>query len=214
MRLPLSAGLNEAHVPILVSSNIGTVSKIIVVFGDPIQDMGIWAYRTVGSEGINAGSAVSLAKAVFRHEPGSEEGSHKAKAKAQGPVALLLANTGQLIWHCGSGRAVTNSTWLAMPRASSVEPPPVMTRRNKIPGSANWQEHVESVFQQILTARGRLVKQDAKIGIIGLAGGGSAAIRYLAKDCKHFRGRGCHYSSLNNPRRELLESTHLCHLPS
>lgn len=53
--LPLISKVNEAHVPILVSSNLSTASHIIVVFGEPVQDLGIWAYRSIGVDGINAG---------------------------------------------------------------------------------------------------------------------------------------------------------------
>jgi hypothetical protein len=59
-----------------------------------------------------------------------------------------------------------------------------MTRRNKIPRNSNWQEHVECVFEDVLAARGRLISEDAKIDIIGVAEGGLGAVRYLAKNCE------------------------------
>lgn len=53
MRLPLrekadgkiiQSHPDEAHVLIMVSDNFGTTSRIIVMFGEPIQDFGVWAY--------------------------------------------------------------------------------------------------------------------------------------------------------------------------
>ncbi|PYI07261.1 hypothetical protein BO78DRAFT_429075 [Aspergillus sclerotiicarbonarius CBS 121057] len=184
LRLPLTAKPTDPHVPILVSKNISSASRVIVVFGEPVQDLGIWAYRTVGQEGIDAGSAVAFARAVLSKK---DDADSKAPNKDLSDTALVLANTGQLVWHCRSSRAMTLASWPCMPRESAVDSPPAMTRRNKIPGNENWQEHVNCVFDEILAARGRLVRADAKIGVIGLVDGGLAAIRYLANDWKEWR---------------------------
>ncbi|KAL2868599.1 uncharacterized protein BJX67DRAFT_45896 [Aspergillus lucknowensis] len=176
LRIPLTSGPSKPHVPILVSKNLSSASRIILVFGEPVQDLGIWAYRIVGTESINAGSAVDFAQAVLK--PGEN---------AKGDVALVLANTGQLVWHCASGRAMTINSWLAQPRPSAVDPPPGETKRNKVPGNGNWQEHVNSVFDGIVASWGRLVRKDAKIDVIGLADGGLGAIRYLANNWDPWR---------------------------
>lgn len=192
LRLPLTSGPTKPHVPILVSKNLSTASRIILVFGEPVQDLGIWAYRTVGSENINAGSAVNFVKAILNPEEHNQTNgtngingvSGKGPSSQYGDVAVVLANTGQLSWHCGSGRAMTHVSRMALPRASAVDPPLVQTDRNRIPGHENWQEHVSSVFEGIFAARGQLVRSDAKIDVIGLAEGGYGAIRYLASNCK------------------------------
>jgi hypothetical protein len=118
---------------------------------------------------------VAFARAILGQKPGA--------GFKDADTALLLANTGQLIWHCGSSRAITTQTRLALPRSSAVDTPLTMTRRNKIPSNQDWQEHVACVFDEILSARGRLVKEDAKIDIIGLSEGGLGAIRYLEAEC-------------------------------
>ncbi|KAB8261175.1 Arb2 domain-containing protein [Aspergillus pseudonomiae] len=187
LRLPLTSKVNEAHVPILVSSNLSTASRIIVVFGEPVQDLGIWAYRSIGVDGINAGSAVSFAKAVLRPEP-NEEGTDTESFSKRGDTALMLANTGQLIWHCGARRPMTLPSWLAYPRPSAVDPPLMMTHRNKIPSNSCWEDHVACVFDEILADRGRLVRHDARINIVGIAEGGQGAIRYLSLNWEHWRG--------------------------
>ncbi|KAL3442068.1 Arb2 domain-containing protein [Aspergillus insuetus] len=181
LHLPLNSGPTKPHVPILVSKNLSTASRIILVFGEPIQDLGIWAYWTVGAENINAGSAVDFAKAVL------ERGENEHNGGKKGDIALVLANTGQLIWHCATGRALSINSWLAQPRPSAVESAPGETKRNKIPGNENWQAHVSSVFGGILSARGQLARKDAKIDVIGVAEGGLGAVRYLALNWNTWR---------------------------
>ncbi|KAE8418673.1 Arb2 domain-containing protein [Aspergillus pseudocaelatus] len=187
LRLPLTSKVNEAHVPILVSSNLSTASRIVVVFGEPVQDLGIWAYRSIGADGINAGSAVSFAKAVL-HPETNEDGTNTECAPKHSDTALVLANTGQLIWHCGARRPMTLPTWLAYPRPSAVDPPLMMTHRNKIPGNGCWEDHVSCVFNEILADRGRLVRHDAKINVVGIAEGGQGAIRHLSLKWEDWRG--------------------------
>ncbi|KAL4799763.1 Arb2 domain-containing protein [Aspergillus venezuelensis] len=190
LRLPLTPIPNKPHVPILVSQNLAKASRIILVFGEPVQDLGIWAYRTVGAENINAGSAIDFAKAVlYPNDAHAYTGTHGAEyatstsnghiQSPKGDTALVLANTGQLYWHCGMSKAMTYNTKLALPRASAVDPPLAETSRNKIPGHENWENHVSSVFEEILNARGRLVKNDAKIQVIGASEGGKAVVTYL-----------------------------------
>ncbi|KAF7585664.1 hypothetical protein BBP40_010345 [Aspergillus hancockii] len=186
LRLPLTSKPTDPHVPILVSANLSTSSRIIVVFGEPVQDLGVWAYRSVGTDGIDAGSAVSFAKAILRPET-MQEGSNTELETKRGDTALVLANTGQLIWHCGARKAMTLPSWLAFPRSSAVDPPLMMTPRNKIPENRHWEEHIACVFNQILADRGRLVRADAKINIVGLADGGLGAVRYLADDWEAWR---------------------------
>ncbi|KAJ5808490.1 hypothetical protein N7474_009759 [Penicillium riverlandense] len=161
-RLPLSASPQEAHVPILVSNNLPTASRIVVIFGEPSQDLGIWAYRTVGVDSIHAGSAVGLARAALNKD-----------------TALVLANTGQLIWHCSSGRAVTQPTWLSLPRSSACAGQPTMSYRNKIPGNTDWPEHVSYVFDNVLAPRVWCNGTAPRIDVIGVSEGGLAAFQYL-----------------------------------
>lgn len=188
LRVPLTASPKDPHVPILVSANLSTASRILVVFGEPNQDLGIWAYRSIGMEGINVGSAVSLVEHVLKPDPNTDNTSATGPSgkRIMSDTALILANTGQLIWHSGGERAITHASWLALPRRSAVDPPMTMTQRNKIPSNGNWQEHVECVFEEVLADRGRLVRSDARIDVIGVAEGGLGVLRYLRDDCMIF----------------------------
>lgn len=94
---------------------------------------------------------------------------------------LILTNPGQLVWHCAKERAISLPTWHALPRKYAVEPPMKMTLRNRIPKNETWQDHITYVFEEVL---GKLVPEDTKIDIIGLAEGGLGAVRYLAEHCK------------------------------
>lgn len=174
LRLPLGVTADEPHVPILASSNLQTAKRVVVVFGSPMQDLGIWAYRTVGTVSIAEGTVVSFVKAVLGDDQISS---------GQGDTAVVIANTGQLLYHNRSGRAMSQRSWLALPRESAVHPGLKITRRNKVPRNSNWQEHVECVFDDVLAARGRMVSEDTRFDIIGVAEGGLAAVRYLARNC-------------------------------
>ncbi|PLB45748.1 hypothetical protein P170DRAFT_500300 [Aspergillus steynii IBT 23096] len=207
LKLPLFPGPTDPHVPILVSSNLSTASRIIVVLGEPVQDLGIWAYRSVGTDGIDFGSAVRFARAVLHPDSSTatnKSPSHKTGANNHPDTALVLANTGQLIWHCGSQSAMTMQSWLALPRESAVDPPLTMTHRNTIRGNENWQAHVDCVFDEILAPGSRLVRDDVQVQVVGIADGGLGAIRYLASRWQEWHTR---ISSicLTNP----LHFTHL-----
>ncbi|KAJ6020631.1 hypothetical protein N7540_006135 [Penicillium herquei] len=164
--LPLCSGANDTTVPILVSKDIANKSRIIVVCGEPNQDLGIWAYRSI-HEGINYGSAVDLTKAVLGE-------------KMDNDVGLIIANTGQLIWHCASERAVTQQTWLASPRPYGNWGQPTMSWRNKIPHNNDWTQHVQYVFKKVLWPY--VNGKKTRIDVIGMSEGGLAALKYLQAD--------------------------------
>ncbi|KAJ5667065.1 hypothetical protein N7507_002929 [Penicillium longicatenatum] len=165
LRLPLGTDELESHVPILTTPNLAQKSRILVVVGEPVQDLGVWAYRSI-HEGINFGSAIDFTKAVLGDDKKMDFG-------------LVIANTGQLTWHCASQRAISQQTWLATPRPYANWGQATMSWRNKIPSNGDWQEHVQYVFEKVLWPA---VGKDTRIDIIGMSEGGLGAIRYLQKD--------------------------------
>lgn len=160
---------DEAHVPIMVSGNLRKASRIIVVFGEPVQDFGVWAYRLIGGDKINKGSAVDFARAVLGADD-NKTGN-----------ALVLANTGQLLWNSLYSRAVTNVTWASLPRPAANWGPPAMSWRTKIPGNNDWREHIHHVFSKVLWP---CTREGTRIDIIGMSEGGLGAIEYLETNCK------------------------------
>ncbi|OKL60525.1 hypothetical protein UA08_04283 [Talaromyces atroroseus] len=177
LRLPVGAQTHEKHVPILHSTNISAAKRIIVVLGSPDQELGIWTYRSISEKGINVGSMVDFAKAVLQRDKDNTKepnGEHDS-------IALVIANSGQLIYHCGSGTSMSRSTWFALPVASAAHPPLRQTYRNVVPGNTNWRKHVRYIFENVLAAGGEFVNANAKIDIIGVEEGGLAAVEYLGE---------------------------------
>lgn len=183
VRLPLGATPSSHHVPILVSKSIETKSRVIVVFCETVQDLGIWAYRTVHKEGINIGSAVNFVTAALGNdgETGQVDGQ-RANGNDDEKPGIILTNPGQLIWHEKSQTAMNIRSWRALPRRYAVDPPKKMTFNNKIPRNYNWRDHITCVFEDVLT---NLVSKNAKIDMIGVSEGGSIALQYLSEHCKY-----------------------------
>lgn len=171
IHLPLQQEEKEAHVPIMVSKNVGsaiTPSRVMVVFGNDDQDLGIWSFRGIGRDGINIGSTVDFVKAVLASE------NHKN-------TLLVLANIGQLIWHCGTQRAVTKRTWDAEDRPHGCSPAKGLGPRNVIPRNKNPGQHVEDVFAEIVLPS---CGPHTKIDIICMMDGGLAVLQFLRKTCE------------------------------
>jgi hypothetical protein len=163
------APTDEPHVPILVSKNLFKAARIIVVFGEPVQDLGIWAYRCIGDDGINFGSAVDFTKGVLSE--------HNDKSG----TALVIANTGQLLWHCASSRAVTQRTWEAADRPAGPWGQATRSWRNVVPGNKDWREHIQYVFDHVLWP---WLDKKCRVDVIGVSEGGQGALEYLQKRCK------------------------------
>ncbi|KAJ5137441.1 hypothetical protein N7526_003674 [Penicillium atrosanguineum] len=168
---------SETHVPVLVSPNLLNAPRIILVFGEPIQDIGIWSYRAILQDGINIGSAVNFTKAVLGESKGEECSGERTD------TALILANTGQLLWHCGTTRAITTQTWLANSRPSGASDQAGMSHRNVIPWNRDWQEHINYVFQALW----RYLGPSSRVDVIGMSEGGLGAINYLMDHWERWR---------------------------
>jgi hypothetical protein len=160
----LNASLTDPHVPILTSPHLSTAKRIIVYFGESVQDLGVLAYRIVGQENIAAGSALN-----FVHDVQSREGS--------GNTAIVIANPGQLLWSRRGQRALTMASWNGQQRkngiTSAVRVDPV---RNHIPGNMNVEGHVKSVFEEVI---GKLAREDVVIDVIGIGDGAEESVKYL-----------------------------------
>lgn len=96
---------------------------------------------------------------------------------------LIIANPGQLHWYRGGKRAVTWHEWQALPRKSAVHDTFRFDEtRNKIAENGDYREHVKYVFENVL---GGMLRQDAKLDIIGLETTGTAAMEHLAQNCQY-----------------------------
>ena len=159
--------------PILTSANISTAKQIIVYFGDSFQDLGIFAYRTVGQDSIAAGSVINFINAI--------------QASSSDPPAVVIANLGQSIWYRRGKKALTQVSWRTLPMKTAVSLGFVVDKvKNSIPKNESMAEHVKCVFED---AVGRLAHVDAKVYVIGVAEGAVEAVEYLQKSWEMWKGR-------------------------
>ncbi len=173
IRLPLGSTETDNHVPIWVSPNISFKKRVIVIFGERHQDLGIFSYRVIGDDGLNAGSCLNLVNAVQRGPAATSDDS---------VPGIVIANPGQLFWYRGGSRAVTSTEWQNLPRASAVDEPfRVDEVQNRATGNTNFYEHINYIFEHLIPAK---LNEEAKLDLIGLEWPGAAVVEYLATNCK------------------------------
>ena len=169
--MPLGASQTDRHTQILVSKNLKQKKRVIVLFGERQQDLGIFAYRVIGNDTIAQGSAIDIVTAI--DQVPTLDGLSRG---------VIITNPGQLLWYRGEGRAVTYGEWMNLPRQSAVhdalEMDPVT---NTIPGNRDYREHVQYIFEHVMRD---LVSEDVKFELIGLESTGHAMIEYLGNNCE------------------------------
>lgn len=136
-----------------------------------MQDLGVLAYRIIGQESIAAGSALN-----FFHDVQSHEGN--------GDTAIVFANMGQLLWHRRTQRAMTMASWNGQPRkngvSNAVRIDPI---KNHVPGNVNVEEHVKSIFEEVI---GKAAREDVAINAIGIGDGAEDLVKYLDQNWGHW----------------------------
>jgi hypothetical protein len=155
--LPLGTiSRSQKHVPIRLTPNLATKSRVVLILGEPGQALGIRAYRVCGQAGgINKGSMVGFLKALLK-QPSS--------ATDRSPPGIILANPGELWWWPEGKKGLTPSARLRIPMASAVHVARVYKHgENIIPENANPKEHVRYIFEKVLP---EFVGKEAKMDII------------------------------------------------
>lgn len=185
-----------------MSPNLAEKKHVIVLFTERHIDLGILSYRILGDEGINTGSVVNLVKAIL-----------ESPAPPAGRPGLVIANPSQLIWSRAAKRAVTDREWVNLPRDSAVYLAARIDEvKNRIEGNRNFEEHVQYIFEHILTPTERdehtfpnpICHPDAKFSIIGLEFPGSAALQYIVHNWTYWGSRiSC--VAICNPQHTLKE---------
>lgn len=158
LRLPQGTPATEPHLPIFITPNLDTKTRIVVIFGEPTQDLGIVAGRVAnGPGGINEGSMVSIVRALASQRSSPDDAS---------PPGIVLANTGQTYWWPEGKRAITVSASAALPLPSlmhkGIREVPSL---NGIPGNENPREHVKCVFDQVL---GCMAGEQAVVDVVAI----------------------------------------------
>lgn len=174
LRLPIGAEPSDKHVPIYLSPNIKHKKRVIVCFPDSQIDPTVLSFRISGEEAVGNGTISKMASGVMNGPTATSD---------NGAPGLLIANPGQLLWCRGESRAVTRFEWMNLPRPSAAHPCyRIDTEKNLIPGNTTSKEHVEYIFNNVLTEM--YIDPECKIDIIGLEWTGKEVVDYLALNCK------------------------------
>ena len=136
-----------------------------------MQDLGIFAHRIIGQDSIASGSVLDFVHAVQSIEDSAD-------------TAIVIANPGQLLWYRRGQRAMTIVSWNALPRKTGVgNPMRIDAVKNHVPGNGTANEHIRSVFEDVLR---KLARQDAVIDLIGMGDGAEGAVGYLDQNWKQW----------------------------
>ncbi|KAK0656781.1 Arb2 domain-containing protein [Cercophora newfieldiana] len=160
---------NEKHAPIRVSPDLDTKSRVVLIFGEPNQALGICAYRICdGPGGINKGSMVGFVKALQEQRSSDTDDS---------PPGIVLANMGELWWWPEGKKGLPQPARQRIPMSSAVHLDRVYSRgTNTIPENGNRKEHVRYMFEKVLPAIG---SKGAKIDIIAIGESAEEVEGYL-----------------------------------
>ncbi|RFU79833.1 hypothetical protein TARUN_2428 [Trichoderma arundinaceum] len=169
LSVPLDTPTTEPHLPIFITPGLDTKSRIIVIFGEPTQDLGLLAGRVAGGPGgINEGSMVAVVRAIKSQQSSQADAS---------PPGIVLANMGQTYWWPEGKRAMTVT-------ASSAVPLPSLAHKgrrhvpalNDIPGNEGPTEHVKYMFNEVL---GSLLGDNALLDVIAIGESCEIVERFL-----------------------------------
>ncbi|KAK0632239.1 Arb2 domain-containing protein [Immersiella caudata] len=160
---------NQKHVPIRLTPDLPTKSRVVLIFGEPNQALGIRAYRVCDhTGGINKGSMVGFLTGLLQ-QPSS--------ATDRSPPGIILANPGELWWWPEGKKGLTPSARLRIPMASAVHLERVYARgENTTPENGNPNEHVRYIFEKVLP---EFVGKGAKVDIVAIGESSEEVEKYL-----------------------------------
>lgn len=174
-RLPLFASPTDPHVPIYTSPNLSTASRVIVYFGEEMQDLGVFALRTISQSTISSGSALDFVSAI------------QSSSTAEKPIGVIIANMGQLLWYRRGKRAVTRATWAGLPRKNGVSQQlSIDPEKNRIPGNEDLAAHTKYIFEYVIA---KMVNPVANLDIIGLGEGAEEVVDYFQYNWETWKDR-------------------------
>ncbi|KIL93255.1 hypothetical protein FAVG1_03232 [Fusarium avenaceum] len=147
---------NEKHCPIFFNPNIVKTARIVIVIGEPSQDLGFLAGRIVnGPGGVAKGSMIGVVQALAKQTAARDDPE---------PPCVILANVGQRYWWPEANRSLTIEAAGDVPLPSMVHTGRRYVKGlNEIPGSETPLAHVKTIFDKVLEAN-----KSANIDIIAI----------------------------------------------
>ncbi|CAG8948640.1 unnamed protein product [Penicillium salamii] len=168
--LPMDKVRPDPEAPIFVSTNIHGAERVVILFGNLVEDLGVFSYRDICDDGIEFGSVLKLAT--------------WALSSAEQNTALILANPGSQVWQNSLNEAVNMESFSARPRVSAAARSRAIALRNAVKVNDSLLIHTKYIFERLLYAK---MKIGSKVDVIGLSEGGYAAVMYLKQNWSFWR---------------------------
>ncbi|TDZ61959.1 hypothetical protein CTRI78_v003999 [Colletotrichum trifolii] len=156
--LPLGTPATSPHVPIFFGDNLHRASRVVVIFGEPNQDLGNLALRVVnGPGGINKGSMVSVVQELKRQA---------ASAGDPSPPGIIITNPGELWWWPEGKKPLGPVSENAVPMKSMVHYGRAhIPKLNSVPKNETPIAHVRHLLDDVLK---EIVPEAARVDIIAI----------------------------------------------
>jgi hypothetical protein len=169
-----------------------------VLVNDAMQDLGILAYRQLQRElGINGGSVVNFVKEIIKRSAIDNTAEQDADIFVDGfkleddstVPALVVLNTGQLLYSHKFHQAMTLRSWASMPRKSVAHDMiRIHEEENRVNGHRSSQEHVKTFFDEVI-CNPDSVAHNAEVYVIAIEGGTTRVLDLLADDFEKYGSR-------------------------
>ncbi|KAI0449469.1 Arb2 domain-containing protein [Xylaria acuta] len=175
-KLFLPAGTTSApsspSAPIFVSADLAKKSRVVIIFGETHQDLGVLAHRVLGGKGgIEKGSLLSAVKVLLQQ---------RCSPADPATPGVILANMGELIWWPEGGRTLSKFAFDWAPMRSAVHIGNFVDPKvNHVPGNENFGAHVKYIFEKVVPD---FVDPAAGLDIVGLGDGADVVETYLNND--------------------------------
>ena len=158
IHLPLGVSPTEPHVPIFASNDVKTKSRVVVIFGDTTEMLGVLAMRVAnGHGGIDKGSLVSVVREI--------KGQRCSPDDTTSP-GIIIANPAELWWWPEGKRPLEIVRRGRAPMETAVHTQRLHDDRlNAIPANKDAASHTEYMFKHVLP---HLARKDVKIDVVAI----------------------------------------------
>lgn len=165
--LPLGTPASEPHVPVFTTPDLASKSRIVLIFGEPTQMLGLIAGRVAnGPGGIEKGSMVSVVREIQKQACSKTDPS---------PPGIIIANPGEVYWWLEGSRSLTVSDSASIPLPSLVHSGRQYVKENIVSGHETSERHVEAVFSTLSA----MMKSDTKISLVAIGQSCDLIMKFL-----------------------------------